>query len=100
MTNNISDIIKDIKDYFENEIVRKNDATKAFSEDVINLALQKLSANVTDMIQSEEDPVVIAEIVKNYLTITKMIDERDLPRQQMLIKLFEQLNKYEQSRYY
>ena len=43
---------------------------------------------------------VIAELLKSFLETTDMIEKKGLQRQQVLIKLFEQLNKYEQSRYY
>lgn len=94
------DLIKQIKDFFEKEALDKNNITTKFSNDVIDLAYQKLSASVEDMIQNETDPVVISEILQSFLNVTKLINEKDLPKQQMLIKLFEQLNKYEQSRYY
>lgn len=94
------DLIKQIRTFFEKEALNKNNIVNQFSGDVINLAYQKLSANTQDMIQNEEDPLVIAEMLKNFLEVTKMIDEKGLQKQQLLIKLFEQLNKYEQSRYY
>lgn len=94
------DLIKQIKTFFEKEALNKNNIVNQFSGDVINLAYQKLSANIQDMIQNEEDPLVIAEMLKNFLEVTKMVDEKGLQKQQLLIKLFEQLNKYEQSRYY
>lgn len=94
------DLIKQIRTFFEKEALNKNNIVNQFSGDVINLAYQKLSANIQDMIQNEEDPLVIAEMLKNFLEVTKMIDEKGLQKQQLLVKLFEQLNKYEQSRYY
>lgn len=96
----MNDIVKQIKEFFETEALNKDSAVNTFSNDVINLAYQKLSANIQDAIQNEEDPFVIAEMLKNFLEITKMVDEKGLQRKQMLIKLFEQLNKYEQSRYF
>lgn len=96
----MNDTIKQIKEFFETEALNKESAVNLFSNDVINLAYQKLSANIQEAIQNEEDPFVIAEMLKNFLEITKMVDEKGLQRQQMLIKLFEQLNKYEQSRYF
>lgn len=99
MSNN-EDLVKQIKQFFEQEALNKESPVNKFSTDVINLAYQKLSANVTNMIQNEEDPMVISEILQNFLSVSKMIDEKGLQRQQMLIKLFEQLNKYEQSRYF
>lgn len=97
---NNEELIKQIKQFFEKEALSKNKELKQFSDDVVNLAYQKLSANIQDMIQNEEDPMVLAEILQNFLNVTKMVDERGLQKQQLLIKLFEQLNKYEQSRYY
>ena len=94
------DLIKQIKQFFEEEAINKENVVQQFSNDVVALAYQKMSASVTDMIQNEEDPLVIAEILKNFLEVTKMIDEKGLQRQQVLLKLFEQLTKYEQSRYY
>lgn len=96
----MNDTIKQIKEFFETEALNKESAVNLFSNDVINLAYQKLSANIQEAIQNEEDPFVIAEMLKNFLEVTKMVDEKGLQRQQMLIKLFEQLNKYEQSRYF
>ena len=98
--NNNEDLVKQIKQFFEQEALNKESPVNKFSKDVIDLAYQKLSANVSDMIQNEEDPMVISEILQNFLNVSKMIDEKGLQRQQMLIKLFEQLNKYEQSRYF
>lgn len=98
--NSNEDLVKQIKQFFEQEVLNKESPVNKFSKDVIDLAYQKLSANVSDMIQNEEDPMVISEILQNFLNVSKMIDEKGLQRQQMLIKLFEQLNKYEQSRYF
>lgn len=98
--NDTKDLIKQIKQFFEDEAINKENVVQQFSNDVVALAYQKMSASVTDMIQNEEDPLVIAEILKNFLEVTKMIDEKGLQRQQVLLKLFEQLTKYEQSRYY
>lgn len=98
--NDTKDLIKQIKKFFEEEAINKENVVQQFSNDVVALAYQKMSASVTDMIQNEEDPLVIAEILKNFLEVTKMIDEKGLQRQQVLLKLFEQLTKYEQSRYY
>jgi hypothetical protein len=98
--NDTKDLIKQIKQFFEEEAINKENVVQQFSNDVVALAYQKMSASVTDMIQNEEDPLVIAEILKNFLEVTKMIDEKGLQRQQVLLKLFEQLTKYEQSRYY
>lgn len=94
------ELIKQVKALLEKNAVEQNSAVKMFSEDVITSAYQKISASVTDMIENEEDPMVLAEILKSFLEVTKMVNEKDLNRQQVLIKLFEQLNKYEQSRYY
>lgn len=94
------DLIKQIKSFFEEEKLKKNNVINQFSDDVIQLAYQKLSAGMQDMLVNEEDPMVISELLQNFLDVTKKIDEKGLQRQQVLIKLFEQLNKYEQSRYY
>ena len=97
---NNEEMMKQIRDFFEKEALRKNDAVSQFSDSVINLAYQKLSAGVEDILQNEEDPMVIAELLKSFLETTDMIEKKGLQKQQVLIKLFEQLNKYEQSRYY
>ena len=97
---NNEELIKKIRKFFEEESINKSNNLKVFSDDVVTMAYQKMTANIQDLIQSEEDPMVISELLKNYIEITKLIDEKDLPRQQMLLKLFEQLNKYEQSRYF
>lgn len=97
---NNEEMMKQIRDFFEKEALRKNDAVSQFSDNVINLAYQKLSAGVEDILQNEEDPMVIAELLKSFLETTDMIEKKGLQKQQVLIKLFEQLNKYEQSRYY
>lgn len=94
------EMMKQIRDFFEKEALRKNDAVSQFSDNVINLAYQKLSAGVEDILQNKEDPMVIAELLKSFLETTDMIEKKGLQKQQVLIKLFEQLNKYEQSRYY
>lgn len=95
-----SDIVKQIKQYFEKEALNENSPTKLFSNDVINLAYQKLSASMKDLLENEEDPAVLSELLKSFLEVTEMIDNKDNQKHQVLIKLFEQLNKYEQSRYY
>lgn len=98
MDNN--DLIKKIKEFFEEENLNQNNNVTKFSNDVIASAYQKITDNLTDMITTEEDPMVIGELLKNYLEVTKMVDEKGLAKQQLLLKLFEQLNKYEQNRYY
>lgn len=98
-TTNI-ELINKIKKFFEEEAVNKNDITTQFSNDVVNLAYQKITANLTDIIQNEEDPMVISELLQNFLQVTKLVEERGLSRQQMLLKMFEQLTKYEQSKYF
>lgn len=95
-----AELINKIKKFFEDEQLKKEDITTQFSDEVIKTAYQKMTASLTDMIQAEEDPMVIGELLSNFLNITKMVDERGLSRQQLLLKLFEQLTKYEQSRYY
>ena len=97
---NTSDIINKIKEYFNEEDLKKQDIVKQFSNDVVTTAYQKISQNLIDQIQDEEDPVILIELLSRYLELSKMVDERGLARQQVLLKLFEQLNKYEQSRYY
>lgn len=98
---NNEELIKQIKQFFEKEALSKNKELKQFSDDVVNYTYQKLSANILDTIRNnEEDPMVLAEILEKFLNVTKMVDERGLQKQQFLLKLFEQLNKYEQSRYY
>lgn len=94
------ELIKQIKKFFEDEAIRRDNPVNKFSDDVINLAYQKISANLQDIIQNEEDPAVLAELLKSFLDVSQMIDNKGLQRQQTLLKLFEQLNKYEQSRYY
>lgn len=94
------EIISKIKEFFEEESLKKNSIVDQFSNDVIATAYQKLSAGLTDMIQNEEDPMVISEMLQSFLNITKMVDEKGLARQQLLLKLFEQFTKYEQSRYF
>lgn len=95
-----TELIKKVKDILEKEAIKENDAVNTFSNDVITFAYQKLSNNIQDIMQTEEDPMVISEMLKSYLETTKLINEKDLQKQQVLLKLFEQLNKYEQSRYY
>lgn len=97
---NNDQLIKQIKSFFEKENQEENKDLKHFSDDVVNTAFKKMSENVTTLIENEEDPLSIAEMLKSYLEITKMVDERGLQKQQFLLKLFEQLTKYEQSRYY
>ncbi len=97
---NNDQLIKQIKSFFEKENQEENKDLKHFSDDVVNAAFKKMSENVTTLIENEEDPLLIAEMLKSYLEITKMVDERGLQKQQFLLKLFEQLTKYEQSRYY
>lgn len=92
--------IKEIKKYFEEEAIRKNNIVNQFSNEVISLAYQKISANMVDLIQNEDDPVMLSELLQNYLNVSKAVDEQGIQRQQFLLKLFEQLTKYEQSRYY
>lgn len=100
MADSCHDLIKKVKQLLQEELVERNDIVKQFSDDVISLAYQKISANAQDMIQAEDDPVVLGEILKNYLEVTKLINDKDSYKHQLLIKYFEQLNKYEQSRYY
>lgn len=100
MSTENAELIKKIKEFFNNEISEQNDAATVFSNDVINLAYQKISANLQDIIQSEDDPMVLSELLQNFLQVTKLVDERNLPKQQIMLKFFEQLTKYEQSRYH
>lgn len=94
------ELIKSIKSYFEKELDQQNNITNIFSEDVIKLAYAKISENIQDVINSEDDPLVLTEILKNYLELTKTIKDKDTQKQQIMLKFFEQLNKYEQSRYF
>lgn len=93
------ELIKQVKQYLE-ESTQKNSIVTQFSEDVISLAYEKLSLGVQELISNEEDPMVISEILQNFLNTTKMIEDKRIPEQQTMLKWFEQLNKYEQSRYY
>ena len=94
------ELLNKIKEFFEQESLRKTDIVNQFSEDVIKIAYQKLSVNLTDIIQNEEDPMVISELLQNFLNVTKMVNEKDLSKQQIMLKFFEQLSKYEQNRYF
>ena len=94
------ELLNKIKEFFEQESLRKADIVNQFSEDVIKTAYQKLSVNLTDIIQNEEDPMVISELLQNFLNVTKMVNEKDLSKQQIMLKFFEQLSKYEQNRYF
>lgn len=94
------ELIKSIKSYFEKELDQQNNITNIFSEDVIKSAYAKISENIQDVINSEDDPLVLTEILKNYLELTKTIKDKDTQKQQIMLKFFEQLNKYEQSRYF
>ena len=53
-----TELIKEIKQYFEDELVKQNDATTKFSNDVINLAYQKISDNLQDIIQNELNAII------------------------------------------
>lgn len=97
---NNDQLIKQIKSFFEKENQEENKDLKQFSNDVVDAAYKKISENIITLIENEEDPLLIAEMLKSYLEVTKMVDERGLQKQQFLLKLFEQLTKYEQSRYY
>lgn len=97
---NNEELIKKVKAIIEKDIINENSVTKLFSNDVITAAYQRMSASVKDIIENEEDPVVLSEVLKSFLEITAMIDNKDNQKQQILLKAFEQLNKYEQSRYY
>lgn len=55
--NDTKDLIKQIKQFFEEEAINKENVVQQFSNDVVALAYQKMSASVTDMIQNEEDPL-------------------------------------------
>lgn len=99
MSSSNEEVIKKIKKQLDSFITKENDPVSLFSDDVINVAYQRLSANLTDMIQLEDDPMVINELLQGFLTTTKMIEEKDLSKQQLLLKMFDQLTKYEQSRY-
>lgn len=94
-----NELIKQIKAFFEEETKRDKQVDE-FSNDVINLAYQKLSTNIQELIQEEEDPIVLSELLKSFLDVTNMVKDKNTSKQQIMLKFFEQLNKYEQSRYY
>ena len=66
---------------------------------IINTAYQKLSNNLMDTIQQEEDPLILAELLKQYIFISDLVENKGSERQKTLLKMFEQLTKYEASRY-
>lgn len=100
MNNSNENLIKDIKLYFEKELDKQNNINNIFSDDVVMLAYNKISENIQDVISSEEDPLVLTEILKNYLELTKIINDKDIQKQQVMLKFFDQLVKYDQSRYF
>lgn len=100
MNNSNENLIKDIKLYFEKELDKQNNMNNIFSDDVVMLAYNKISENIQDVISSEEDPLVLTEILKNYLELTKIINDKDIQKQQVMLKFFDQLVKYDQSRYF
>lgn len=100
MSTTNAELIKKIKEFFDNEVSEQNEAITAFSNDVIVTAYQKISANLQDIIQAEDDPMVLSELLQNFLQITRLVDERNLSKQQIMLKFFEQLTKYEQSKFH
>ena len=100
MNNSNENLIKDIKLYFEKALDKQNNMNNIFSDDVVMLAYNKISENIQDVISSEEDPLVLTEILKNYLELTKIINDKDIQKQQVMLKFFDQLVKYDQSRYF
>ena len=98
--NDIQTTIQNIRKFFEVEVIDKNDNLTKFSEDVITTAYQKLCQNLEDVIQNEDDPMVINELLSSFLNTEKMINDRNINKNQLLLKLLDQLTKYEQSRYY
>lgn len=98
--NDIQTTIQNIRKFFEVEVIDKNDNLTKFSEDVITTAYQKLCQSLEDVIQNEDDPMVINELLSSFLNTEKMINDRNINKNQLLLKLLDQLTKYEQSRYY
>lgn len=98
--NDIQTTIQNIRKFFEVEVIDKNDNLTKFSEDVITIAYQKLCQSLEDVIQNEDDPMVINELLSSFLNTEKMINDRNINKNQLLLKLLDQLTKYEQSRYY
>lgn len=96
----IQNTIKQIREYFEAEELNKTDDLANFSNDVITMAYQKLCQSLEDILQQEEDPMVINELLSSFLNTEKMVSERGMSKKQLLLKLMDQLTKYEQSRYY
>lgn len=100
MNNDIQTTIQNIRKFFEVEVINKNDNLTKFSEDVITTAYQKLCQSLEDVVQNEDDPMVINELLSSFLNTEKMINDRNINKNQLLLKLLDQLTKYEQSRYY
>lgn len=98
--NDIQTTIQNIRKFFEIEVINKDDNLTKFSEDVITTAYQKLCQSLEDVIQNEDDPMVINELLSSFLNTEKMINDRNVNKNQLLLKLLDQLTKYEQSRYY
>ena len=97
MTN--KEFLEEIKKYFEKEFKDDQNIVDKFSNIVIDSAYEKLSNNLSNMIKNEEDPIIISELLQKYLDVSKAINEKDLSKKQIAIKMFEQLLKYEQSKY-
>ena len=97
MTN--KEFLEEIKKYFEKEFKNDQNIVDKFSNIVIDSAYEKLSNNLSNMIKNEEDPIIISELLQKYLDVSKAINEKDLSKKQIAIKMFEQLLKYEQSKY-
>lgn len=100
MDKDINSLIKEVQTTLVQSAVKDSQATKEFSDDLIDYAFDKLTRNIKSMIEEEEDPLVINEVLKGYVELTTSINDRDVRRQQQILKLHEQLVKYEQSRYW
>lgn len=94
------DIIKDIKQFFAKDMEKSADMHSEFSDEVIKFAYNKLADSVKSIVEDEEDPLIIAAALEEYLKITKLINDKDVNRNNTLLRLFEQLNKYEQAKFY
>lgn len=100
MATTTDSLVKQIKQFFEEEMSRKKTPSAQFSDEVVQLAQQKMTEGFKNLLEEETDPMVLAEVLKGYLETDKLISERGIARETLLLKLFEQMNKYEQSRYY
>ena len=76
--NDIQTTIQNIRKFFEIEVINKDDNLTKFSEDVITTAYQKLCQSLEDVIQNEDDPMVINELLSSFLNTEKMINDRNI----------------------